>query len=170
MMRVRPISAAVLTLLLAGAMAAPAQAGDWIVDTSVGCRVWNPHPQADETLRWSGACVNGLAQGRGAAVWLHGRLPFETDEGEWRDGRQTGSGTQVWPTGRYDGQLVDGEPNGRGVLIVQGVRYEGELRNGKPNGAGTLAKEGNTFQGTWKDGCLQNAKQKASFGVPLAAC
>ena len=115
-----------------------AETGAWILDTGAGCKVWNPHPQPNETLRWSGACANGMAQGRGAAQWFRGNLPFETDEGEWREGRQSGFGTQVWPTGRYDGELVDGEPNGRGVLIVQGVRYEGELRGGKPNGFGTL--------------------------------
>jgi hypothetical protein len=27
--------------LLAGTIAVPVRAGDWIVDTSVGCRVWN---------------------------------------------------------------------------------------------------------------------------------
>jgi hypothetical protein len=155
---------------MTGALAVPVTAGDWIADTSVGCRVWNPHPQGNETVRWSGACVNGRAQGRGAAQWFQGSLPFEADEGEWRDGRQTGFGSQVWPAGRYDGELVDGEPNGRGVLIVQGVRYEGELRNGKPNGSGTLAKANDTVRGTWKDGCLQDSRRKAAFGVPLAAC
>jgi len=56
------------------------------------------------------------------------------------------------------------------TLIVQGVRYEGELRNGKPNGFGTLTNVSGTFRGTWKDGCLQDSKQKAAFGVPLSAC
>jgi len=123
-------------LLAAGAIGGPApvQAGDWIADTSVGCRVWNPHPQSNETIRWSGARANGLAQGRGAAQWFRDNLPFETDEGEWSAGRQIGYGTQVWPSGRYDGELADGEPHGRGVLIVPGVRYEGEFRNGKPDG------------------------------------
>jgi hypothetical protein len=50
-------------------------------------------------MRWSGACVNGLARGRGAAQWFRGNLPFDI-EGEWRDRRQTGFGSQVWPTGR----------------------------------------------------------------------
>jgi MORN repeat len=150
--------------------AAGADTGAWILDTSVGCKVWNPHPQANETLRWSGACPNGFAHGRGAAQWFRGNLPFETDEGEWQEGRQTGVGTQVWPAGRYDGELRDGEPNGRGTLIVQGVRYEGELRGGKPSGVGTLTNASGTFRGTWKDGCLQDSKQKASFGVPLSAC
>jgi hypothetical protein len=156
--------------LIVPVAASHAEAGGWILDTGAGCKVWNPHPQPNETLRWSGACPNGMAQGRGAVQWSKGNLPFETDEGEWREGRQSGFGTQVWPTGRYDGELVDGEPNGRGVLIVQGVRYDGALRNGKPNGFGTLTNMSGTFRGTWKDGCLQDQKQKAAFGVPLSAC
>ena len=147
-----------------------AETGAWILDTAAGCKVWNPHPQPNETMRWSGACPNGMAHGRGAAQWFRGNLPFETDEGEWREGRQSGFGTQVWPTGRYDGEVDGGEPNGRGVLIVQGVRYEGELRSGKPNGFGTLTNVSGTFRGTWRDGCLQDAKQRAAFGVPLSAC
>jgi len=162
--------AAALAFLLAGVTAASAQAGDWIADTSAGCRVWNPHPRPDESVRWSGACPNGFAQGRGAVQWFKNNLPFESDEGEWHAGRQSGYGTQVWPSGRYDGELLDGEPNGRGVLILQGVRYEGEFRDGKPNGAGTLRRGGESFSGTWTGGCLRDGARKASFGVPLSAC
>jgi hypothetical protein len=140
-------SAAILLGLLAGVAATPIQAGDWIADASAGCQVWNPHPQPNETIRWSGACPNGFAHGLGAAQWY-----------------------QVWPSGRYDGELVDGEPNGRGVLILQGVRYEGEFRGGKPNGAGTLIRGGESFRGTWTDGCFREGTRKASFGVPLSAC
>jgi MORN repeat len=66
----------------------------------------------------------------------------------------------VWPTGRYDGELVDGEPNGHGTLIVQGVRYEGELRNGKPNGVGTLSNVSGTFRGIWKDGACSTPSSR----------
>jgi hypothetical protein len=166
----RTAAVAAMLALAASVAAKCAETGSWILDTGAGCKVWNPHPQPNETLRWSGACPNGMAQGRGAAQWFRGNLPFETDEGEWREGRQSGFGTQVWPAGRYDGELADGEPSGRGTLIVQGVRYEGELRKGKPNGFGTLTNMSGTFRGTWKDGCLQDAKQKAAFGVPLSAC
>jgi hypothetical protein len=168
-MRIARLAAA-LAFVVAASSAAPAQTGGWIADASVGCQVWNPHPQQGETMRWSGACANGFAQGRGAAQWFRNNLPFEADEGEWRAGRQTGFGTQVWPSGRYDGELVDGEPHGRGVLILQSVRYEGEFRNGKPNGAGTLTRGGDTFRGTWTDGCFREGTRKASFGVPLSAC
>ena len=149
--------------------AAPAQAGAWVVDAKSGCQVWNPNPQLEETVAWSGSCVNGRAEGHGTAQWLKHDVPSETDEGEWREGRQSGRGKQSWATGRYEGELADGEPNGHGVLIVQKLRYEGNFLNGKPNGAGTLTTGGESVQGTWKDGCLQGAR-KASIGVPLSAC
>jgi MORN repeat len=149
--------------------AAPAQAGAWVVDARSGCQVWNPNPQLEETVAWSGPCTNSRAEGRGTVQWLKHDVPSETDEGEWRDGRQTGNGTQSWATGRYEGELLDGEPNGHGVLIVQKLRYEGNFANGKPNGSGTLTTGGQSVQGTWMDGCLQGAR-KASIGVPLSAC
>jgi MORN repeat len=164
-------SAACATALVSAlAIATAALAGDWIVDASVGCRVWNPHPGPDETIRWSGACANGYAQGRGAAQWFRSNLPFESDEGEWREGRQIGYGTQVWPTGRYEGELLDGEPHGTGVLTLQGARYDGAFRNGRPNGAGTLSQGDVVYAGTWTDGCFRDGNRRAAFGVPLSSC
>jgi MORN repeat protein len=168
----RPVQhAAIVGVLLAGAAAASAQlAGGWIPDTSAGCKVWNPHPQPGESVHWVGMCANGFAHGPGAAQWFRNSLPFEADEGEWRAGRQAGYGSQVWPSGRYDGELVDGEPHGRGVMIVQGARYEGDFRNGKPNGAGTFTNGKGSIQGMWTDGCFRDGARKASFGVPLSSC
>jgi hypothetical protein len=160
----------VTTMCGATMLANAASAGDWIADTSVGCRVWNPHPQARETIHWSGACANGYAHGRGAAQWFRDNLPFESDEGEWREGRQTGYGTQVWPTGRYEGELLDGEPHGTGTLTLLGVRYEGAFRNGKPNGAGTLTQGNNVYSGSWTNGCFRDSTKRAAFGVPPSSC
>jgi MORN repeat protein len=160
-----------LALALVGVPArGPAQAGDWSVDTAVTCRVWNPHPQVGETIKWSGTCVNGFAQGAGSVRWFKNNLPFETDEGEWREGYQIGKGKQAWPSGSYEGEFADSEPNGRGVFVLQGMQYEGEFRHGKPNGTGTLSGPKGTFAGNWTDGCLRNGTQKTSFGVPLSAC
>jgi hypothetical protein len=150
-------------------VAAPAQAGAWVVDTKSGCQVWNPNPQLEESVRWSGSCTNGRAEGHGTVQWSKSGAPSEIDEGEWSDGRQVNNGTQSWATGRYEGELSDGEPNGHGVLTMQKLRYEGDFRNGKPNGIGQLTSGGETVHGTWKDGCLQGAR-KASIGVPLSAC
>ncbi len=152
-------------------LAAPiAHAGAWLADVKSGCQVWDPNPQLDETVIWSGACTKERAEGFGAAQWFKGGVRIETDEGEWRDGRQAGKGIQTWPSGSYDGELSDGEPNGRGVLTLQKLRYEGEFRDGKPNGVGSLTTGSETVQGNWKDGCLQGGQRNASIGVPLSAC
>jgi len=147
-----------------------ARAGEWMTDQKSGCQVWNPNPQLEESVAWSGTCTAGRADGHGSVQWSRVDTLIETDEGEWRDGRQVGSGKQAWRSGRYDGQIVDSEPNGRGVLTLQKLRYEGEFRDGKPNGTGTLTVGSDSVQGTWKDGCLRNAQRRAAIGVPLSAC
>jgi len=146
-----------------------AHAGEWLADAKTGCQVWDPNPQLDESVSWSGACKNGHADGLGTVQWLRGNIAIETDKGEWRDGRQAGKGVQNWPIGRYQGELADGLPNGEGVLTFQKFRYEGQFRDGKPNGIGSLIEGSETVQGTWKDGCLQG-QRKASIGIPLSDC
>jgi hypothetical protein len=165
------VSWVVLVLVGTIAGAYSAAPGGWMADSGTGCRVWNPHPQPNESVKWSGPCEDGLAQGRGIVQWLRNNRPFETDEGEWHEGRQTGDGTQVWPTGRYEGQIASGEPNGHGVLTLQGLIYRGEFRGGRPNGNGAMMNlGGEIFQGTWSDGCFREGNRRASLGVPLSTC
>jgi hypothetical protein len=152
------------------AHAESSQAGDFVADPKSGCKVWNPHPQPNEAVSWSGACVNGLAQGAGNLQWLNNGKPYEKDQGEWSEGRQSGRGTQDWSLGRYDGELLNGEPNGRGVLTLQSSRYEGEFFKGKPNGTGTVTSLSGVYNGRWKDGCLIGDKRKIAFGVPSSSC
>jgi MORN repeat len=161
--------ASVLWLSLSAGYAQP-HSGDFVADAKSGCKVWNPHPQPNETVNWSGGCVNGLAQGSGNLQWLRNDKPYEKDEGEWNEGRQSGRGTQDWSSGRYDGDLLDGEPHGRGVLTLQSARYEGEFRNGKPQGNGTVTNLEGVFKGKWKEGCLVGDKRKISFAVPSSTC
>jgi len=166
----RRIVVAALPLGMMVFSAAGVLAGEWLTDAKSGCQVWDPNPQLEESVNWSGSCSNGRAEGPGTAQWTKGGATIETDQGEWRDGRQVGKGIQTWPTGRYEGEVSDGEPRGHGVLTLQKLRYEGEFRDGKPNGVGTLTAGNETVQGTWKDGCLQGGKRKVSVGVPLSAC
>jgi hypothetical protein len=149
---------------------AHAQAGDFVADVKSGCKVWNPHPQPGETAEWSGACVNGLAQGHGILQWLSHNKPSEKDEGEWVEGRQFGRGSQDWTSGRYDGELVNGEPEGHGVLALRIASYQGEFSHGKPNGVGTITGLEGVVTGTWKDGCLVGDKRRIAFAVPSSAC
>ena len=61
------------------ATAALAEEGRWQqLENNPSCSVWNDNPQSNITVTWSGACVDGKAQGRGTQVWR------SLNEGEWR--------------------------------------------------------------------------------------
>ena len=163
--------------LLAAAALPPALAqsphtGGWVGDAKTGCKVWNPHPEPSEMILWSGACLDGVADGPGKLQWFKAgkSTATEINEGTWQKGHQVGRGTQVWPAGRYEGDVLDGLPHGQGVLTLQNARYDGEFLNGKANGAGTLTRGDKSTQGAWKDGCFNDGKTKASIGVPVESC
>jgi hypothetical protein len=169
---------------------------DWITDARTGCKVWDSNPQLNETVTWSGACRNGLTQGRGVLQWFQDGKPSEHGEGEWRDGMRTGHGmyttvngerydgewrnglknghgVKTWPNGsRYDGEWLDNKRRGRGAeVLADGSRYDGEWRDDLPNGLGTAVwPNGTAVTGMWVNGCYHNGSQTASFDVALSAC
>ena len=111
------------------------------LENNPSCVVWNAYPNPSETVTWSGACVDGKAQGRGAQVWRYledGEWKEDKYTGEMKDGKQHGRGVLVEANGdRYEGDWRDGKPHGRGDMVwANGDRYEGEYRNGKPHGRG----------------------------------
>jgi len=129
-----------LALLLPGeaeAQSQPPQAG-WIADKN-GCRLWDPYPQPDESISWSGACKDGYANGNGAAQWFEGGQPSDRYEGEYANGHSNGYGVYSWAQGdRYEGEFKAGVISGRGARTkANGGRYEGEFRDGIENGRGT---------------------------------
>ncbi len=170
--------------------------GDWIADARTGCKVWDPNPQPNESVTWSGACQNGLAQGRGVLDWFQDGKLSEHGEGEWRDGMRTGHGTyatangehydgqwrdglknghgaQTWADGsRYDGGWLDNKRHGRGAEVLSdGAHYDGEWRDNLPNGQGTAVwPNGTSVTGTWVNGCHHDGNQTASFGVAPTSC
>lgn len=81
---------------------------DWITVTNQVCKVWNPRPVPNESVTWSGACVDGFASGEGVLRWtVDGRLDAT-----------------------YEGRYANGKRNGRGVLILSdGRRIEGDWFN-----------------------------------------
>ncbi len=34
----------------------PCEAGTWLLDTELGCRMWDWHPAPEDKAEWSGAC------------------------------------------------------------------------------------------------------------------
>jgi hypothetical protein len=123
---------------------------EWISDVTTGCRVWNPMPQADETITWSGPCVDGFAHGRGTLRWFEAGRLVATDEGEFRRGKL----------------------NGFAVLaFTNGMRFEGNFEEHQPHGRGTLRTEnGEVYSGEWSYGCLRDGNVTKAFGVTQEAC
>jgi hypothetical protein len=144
-------------MLLVGASlpaaADPAPAGGWIAYSRTGCRAWNPNPQPEETIAWSGGCENGVLQGNGVLQWYKEGKPTETDEGEFRDGKLNGHSVLTWADERFEGDYRDGKANGRGVEAwANGNRYEGEFRDDKRSGGGVYTwANGSRYEGEWRD-------------------
>jgi hypothetical protein len=104
-------AAAVLGLIIITPAVAQNQSGkppNWIADSKTGCKVWNPAPQARETIHWSGGCDAGLAQGKGTVQWFENGKPGD----------------------RYEGEYQAGKRNGHGIVTMSnGTRIEGDWRN-----------------------------------------
>jgi len=83
-------------------------APDWITASNQPCKIWNPQPQPNESVTWTGECKDGLASGQGVLAW--------TEDGK--------------PDVRYEGQYANGKRNGHGVMITpDGKRIEGNWVN-----------------------------------------
>ena len=80
-----------LCVSLAGlALAAPAMADTWVTDSLSGCEVWLPEKEKNESVSWSGHCVNGKANGAGVLVVFDGTRVVGRYEGSMNDGRAQG--------------------------------------------------------------------------------
>jgi hypothetical protein len=81
---------------------------DWITTTNQPCKVWNPEPQPDESVTWSGDCKDGLATGKGSLRWTENGKPDVEFDGEYRNGKRNGHGVMSTPDGDHvEGVWVD---------------------------------------------------------------
>ncbi len=104
---------------------------NWIVAENQPCQLRNPYPVPDETVTWTGPCVDGKASGQGRFVWRHS------------DGVDT-----------YEGSMRDGAPHGHGTYTqgFNGFRYEGEWRDFKRHGQVILTlPDGEAQTCEWRD-------------------
>ena len=140
-----------------------AEDGEWIKDQK-GCKHFNPHPQVDENLTWTGACKNGFAEGKGQIKWnVSGNLAEEYD-GDYVHGRPHGKGTMTsHDNGQiYSGDWVDGVPTGDGKLVLpDGSTYLGQFLNWRFEGIGELTgPDGRSIYGEWVNGELVTRLEK----------
>ena len=141
----RLVMALGLALLAWSLVAADAQAkGRWQqVENKTNCTVWNLRPQPDEKVTWTGACVNGKAEGHGTQVWRFlkdGEWKESIYTGEVKEGKINGRGVYVWGASgdSYEGDHKDNKMHGRGVYVwgASGDSYEGDHKDNKMHGRG----------------------------------
>ena len=80
-------------------------APDWITTTNKPCKVWNPEPQPNESVTWSGPCKDGFASGQGILRWTENGKPDVEFDGEYAAGKRNGHGVLITP----DGKRIEGE-------------------------------------------------------------
>lgn len=124
-----------------------------------GCKVYNPMPQEEESIKWKGSCSDGFAHGTGILDWYVGEELEERYEGELKQGWADGQGTYISRHGvRYEGNWKKSMQEGKGrVQNPDGSIYQGEWKEGKPHGWGVYrAPSGETVEGEWVDGELKS--------------
>ena len=131
--------------------------GNWIEDQN-GCKHWNSEPSDNESVTWSGNCLNGYASGYGKFQWYkndkktshyignkdHGKNSGQgkytssngsSYEGEWKDDKRSGQGKYISPNGSsYEGEWKDDKQSGQGKLISSDTTITGNFSNGEPTG------------------------------------
>ena len=175
-------AAALLNCGLLTASAQTTSTGQWLKDGT--CALFSTDAQPGDTVSWTGACVDGYAEGLGTATFthdgqaqsftanfVHGVVPDGhvitrwgqgwSYDGETVGGRFNGPGILTTDASdRFDGFWSDGKMNGFGVLLrANGERYVGDWKDDKPNGNGELRhSDGSRMSGVFVDGKLEKAE------------
>ena len=124
----------------------------WLKDGA--CALFSAGAAPGDTVSWTGACVDGYAEGLGTATFTHdGQSQSFTAffvHGVIPDGHVITRWGQGWS---YDGETVGGRFNGAGILTTDASdRFEGLWTDGKMNGFGVLLRaNGERYAGDWKD-------------------
>jgi len=165
--------------------------GQWLKDGD--CALYSAGAGPGDTVRWTGECVDGYAEGLGTATFTHddqtqsftanfthGVIPDGhiitrwgqgwSYDGETVGGRFNGAGILTTNTSdRFEGLWADGKMNGFGILRrSNGELYAGEWKDDKPNGAGELRRpDGTKIDGTFIDGKLTPARNSSDAGQPV---
>jgi hypothetical protein len=165
------VELALLALASAAGPAAAEPEGGWIVDAK-GCKIANPNPKPNETVKWSGACKDGFAEGKGVLEYAIGGKPGARYEGQLKRGRFDGRGVLRTTDGAvYDGDWVDGAQDGYGEYTAPDKStFKGGWTAGKPDGPGVLTTpDGKVVKGVWANGKYLTPYPDAPSGISRPA-
>ena len=130
-----------------------------------GCYVWNPYPEREETVTWTGDCSNGLASGVGTLEWRYrdadGQAASSGSTGPLQNGKRADGHVTIRAADGdvYEGTLLEGKRNGHwiqrfkdGEAEVLSVE-EGPYVSDKRNGYWVLrSADGTVSEGAFVDG------------------
>jgi outer membrane protein OmpA-like peptidoglycan-associated protein len=135
--------------------------GSWLSDPLTDCLIWTVGDVApNEGATWTGACINGMANGRGSLVFWDAEGFEARYDGDVLNGKADGRG-EVWSRSddgvgfdRIEGTFKSGRPVGDVTIASSdGYVFEGELIGGPDHGIGKLTSpEGWVVDGEVKDG------------------
>jgi hypothetical protein len=106
-------------------------------------------------VKWSGACKDSYADGKGVLEWYGPDKGKRRIEGTLVRGEISGEGTLTNPSGKYTGTFRQGLPHGAGFFDYSNgkARYEGGFVDGRREGSGmVIARDRSTYEGEWKAG------------------
>ena len=119
---------------------------EWIADEKTGCKVYNPTPVANETIKLTGSCLDGYATGLGTVQWFKNGIAGNIVTSTYVNGRGVGMTHVKYPNGQvFNGFLANG---------------------GKRDGQGSLYFSNGTVdrQGRWEKGSLVGEWQPKLLG------
>ncbi|MCO4782033.1 MAG: hypothetical protein KC646_06870 [Candidatus Cloacimonetes bacterium] len=112
----------------------------YIWDLDKRCRIFNslPRVKSNETVRYKGPCVNGMANGHGVVTWYKHGVYSQEYSGNLNDGAPHGYGVLKLLSGSYSGDWLHGKATGKGTYLYKdGMKEEGSFVEGKLNGKGS---------------------------------
>lgn len=103
-----------LFTVVAAFWAPAAGAGNVIHDRVSGCGTSNPFPTDGESIRWYGACQDGLLSGHGTLIWYQNGQETQRNEGTFWAGEMHGPITTTYPDrtqliGTYQAGMRNGQ-------------------------------------------------------------
>ena len=149
-----PVFVFLLAAALSTATLAAEPEGGWIADAK-GCKIYNPTPKPNETIKWSGPCKDGVAEGKGVLEYFTDGKPGARYEGTLKRGKFDGRGRLKTGDGAvYDGDWVEGAQEGYGEYTApDNATFRGGWTAGKPDGPGVMTgADGQVTKGIWSKG------------------
>jgi len=133
-------------LLLAACIAQSAHADDCQVGKLLP-------PPVDQSVRWTGPCKDGFADGSGVVEWTAKDGTVRRIEGKFAHGAVSGEAKlKAGDKFTYIGSLTNGVPDGEGYLrFASELRYEGGLKMMRREGKGVqIYPNGDVYQGEFR--------------------